>query len=288
MEASELLIGTGLSSAMLRLPGNESLTLRIDDQRLEIPGLARSIDGLTILQISDLHFSRAYRRRFFELVFELAAAEPADLVLFTGDLLDDDDARDWIRPVFSRISGRLGSYAILGNHDNQHAPERSLEELGLAGFESVDGLWKTLRIGDSTLAIGGTRKPWGPLPQPGDALDADFRILLSHTPDLLELATRWGVDLMLSGHNHGGQVRLPAVGPVLMPSRFGRRYDRAFFKQGKTLLHVSAGVGGKHPIRYNCTPEIARLVLSSAEIKSEERANEARNQEKTNSAAVVA
>ena len=87
--------------------------------------------------------------------------------------------------------------------------------------------------------------------------EADFRLLLSHTPDQFPRAARWGVDLVLSGHNHAGQIRFPLVGPVFMPSLYSRRFDRGFFRSGRTLLYVSQGVGGKHPIRYGgCVPEI--------------------------------
>jgi hypothetical protein len=88
--------------------------------------------------------------------------------------------------------------------------------------------------------------------------------LLSHSPDLFHKAQRWGVNLMLSGHNHGGQIRFPLIGPVFMPSRYSRRFDRGFFRQNGTLLHVSEGVGGKHPVRYGCPPEVSRLVLRSS------------------------
>ncbi len=93
---------------------------------------------------------------------------------------------------------------------------------------------------------------------------ADFRILLSHSPDLFYKAQGWGVDLMLSGHNHGGQIRLPLVGPVFMPSRYSRRFDRGFFRQNGTLMYVNEGVGGKHPVRYGCPPEVSRMVLRVA------------------------
>ena len=96
--------------------------------------------------------------------------------------------------------------------------------------------------------------------------EADFRILLSHSPDRLAWAARWGIDLMLSGHNHGGQIRFPLIGPVFMPSLYSRRYDRGFFRAGPTLLHVSQGIGGQHPLRYGgCAPEISRFVLRVAE-----------------------
>ena len=88
-----------------------------------------------------------------------------------------------------------------------------------------------------------------------------FRLLLSHTPDNIGWARRQNIDLMLAGHNHGGQVRLPAIGPVYSPSRFGTRYASGVFWEPPTLMHVSRGLAGRHPLRLNCPPELTRLVL---------------------------
>jgi predicted MPP superfamily phosphohydrolase len=89
--------------------------------------------------------------------------------------------------------------------------------------------------------------------------------LLSHSPDQFPRAARWGIDLVLSGHNHAGQIRFPLVGPIFMPSIYSRRFDRGFFRSGRSLLYVSQGVAGQHPIRYGgCLPEVTRLVLRAA------------------------
>ncbi|MBV8678635.1 MAG: metallophosphoesterase [Planctomycetaceae bacterium] len=261
---TEVLIGRGKRAWMLRLPGNEAFRLRKRDWDVVLPSLPIAWDGLSLLQISDLHFSPAYSRRFFELMLDEAATVEADLVLFTGDLIDHDAAIEWIVPLLSRIEGRLGSYAILGNHDYDHDHLRTRQALVEAGFTDLEGRWATLAIEGLTLALGGTSAPWGPRLDPGLMPDADFRLVLSHSPDLLPKAARWGIDLMLSGHNHGGQVRLPVIGPVFMPSRYSRRFDRDFFRIGPTLLHVSQGVAAKDPIRYGCVPEISRLTLRSA------------------------
>jgi uncharacterized protein len=118
--------------------------------------------------------------------------------------------------------------------------------------------------GDDTqpLVIAGTERPWiGEHPHLNGIPPETFRLLLSHTPDNLPWAKGERVDLMLSGHNHGGQVVLPVFGPVYSPSRFGVRYAAGVFWSDPTLLYVSRGVSGKHPLRWNCPPEVTKLVL---------------------------
>jgi hypothetical protein len=138
-----------------------------------------------------------------------------------------------------------------------------------AGFTALEGRWKVLDVNGSRLALGGTSYPWGrdlgrqPIPT------ADARILLSHAPDQVYRAAGWGVDLMLCGHNHGGQVRVPVFGPILMPSRYSRRFDRGFFRVGQTLMSVSQGVGAKDPVRVGCHPEVTRLTLRSPVVREE-------------------
>ncbi len=258
-------IGDGPHAWLLRLPGNEALTLDWKTCEVRHPALPRSFGPLRILHLSDFHFARCYDPRYFEAVAEAASGWDADLVLFTGDLLDADDALDWTGPVLGRLRGRLGQYAILGNHDVVHRPGRVRRALRAAGFAVIDGRWTTIEDGDRTIALGGTSYPWGPALDHDARPDADATIVLSHSPDLFPRIARWGtVDLILAGHNHGGQVRLPWIGPVVMPSRYGRRYDRGFYRRGRTILEVTQGVGGRHPIRYGCPPEIVRLTLMPA------------------------
>lgn len=256
-------IGAGKHAWMLRLPGNESLRLSKVEVELTLPDLPPALDGLSILHLSDLHFSPAYDRRYFEAVFAECAGWEPDLIAFTGDLVDADESVDWIVPLFSTLHARLGAFAILGNHDAEHQPERLCGLLAEAGFTSLEGCWDAVQFQGLTIALGGTAYPWGPPLPLADKPRADYRIFLCHSPDQYYWAEKAGFDLMLSGHNHGGQVRLPIVGAVFMPSVYSRRFDRGFFRKNALTLHVSQGVGAKHPIRYGCTPEITRLVLRS-------------------------
>ena len=260
---ADALIGKGRGAWQLRLPGNESLQLRCCEWEVELRGLPEALDGLSIVQLSDLHFAPLYHRAYFDRVVQACCEWTADVLVITGDLIDSDLVLGWIEPVLGPLEARLGKFAILGNHDVEHQPDRVLDAVAAAGFDSLEGRWSVIEDNGARLAVGGTSAPWGPALPAGSMPPADFRILLSHSPDQFYRARSWGIDLMLSGHNHGGQIRLPAIGPVFMPSVYSRRFDRGFFRSRSTLLYVSEGIGGKHPIRYGCPPEISRFVLRS-------------------------
>jgi predicted MPP superfamily phosphohydrolase len=263
-QGADTLIGNGRRSWLLRLPRNESFRLRLREWQLALPELPDALNGLHIVQISDLHFAPCFERRYFELVADACRDWRTDLIVVTGDLVDHDDAIAWIEPILGPLEAGMGKFAVLGNHDESHHPQMIVDALGRAGFETLDGRWITIDLDGTKLAIGGTSAPWGAAFERRDVPDADFRLLLSHSPDMFYRAEGWDVDLMLSGHNHGGQIRLPFVGPVFMPSRYSRRFDRGFFRQRRTLMYVSEGVAGKHPVRYGCVPEISRFVLRAA------------------------
>lgn len=257
----EAFIGEGAHSWMLRLPGNESLDLVVRDWTVAFPHLPPELEDLSILHLTDLHFSRAYDKRYFETVFDIAADMPADLAFVTGDLIDDPHCIAWVAPLLERLPGSLGRFAILGNHDHLHDTRRITDAATAAGFKVLDGETTTIEVRGRRLAIGGTCAPWGPPINAESIPPADFSVLLSHTPDLAYESARQGWDFMLCGHNHGGQVRLPVIGPVLMPSRYSRRFEEGFYRIAPTLMYVSRGLGAKHPIRYGCAPEISRFTL---------------------------
>jgi predicted phosphodiesterase len=255
------LIGTGKNHWLLRLPGNQAFLLHQREWEIGFDRLADPFDGLEIVQLTDLHLAPCYDRRFFEAVVESCMSWSADLVVVTGDLVEDDSAVAWIEPLLGRLEARLGKFAVLGNHDWEHHPGHIVAGLNRAGFETRDGEWIAIERDGAALALGLTSEPWG-RPLLRQAIPpADFRILLSHSPDQFYAASHQGIELVLSGHNHGGQIRFPGVGPVFMPSRYSRRFDRGFFRRGRTLMYVSEGVAGKHPYRYGCPPEVTRFVL---------------------------
>ncbi len=249
---------------LARLPGNEVEKIEISHKEICLPGLPPQWDGLSILHISDLHFIGTITRDYFEEVLRRGEELKSDLVVFTGDLLDEPHLSSWLPTTLGRLSAPLGCYFILGNHDWELDPGQIRGSLCELGWIDVADRYLTIEHQQRKMLIAGSEYPWmGENPDISDAT-ADFRLLLSHTPDNYHWAREMRFDLMLSGHNHGGQIRPPGIGPIYTPSIYGTRYAAGVYYEEPTLLHVTRGVSGKEPIRYRCLPELTQLVLRPA------------------------
>ncbi len=254
--------GNGPYQLLARLPANEQFQIEVIDLQVQLPNFPPEWDGLRILHLSDWHFSGAVAKDFFLRAAELAREQPVDIVCFTGDLIDNPQLEHWIPETLGRLAAPLGCYFILGNHDWNHEPDIPRRRLSELGWIDVSSRVNVISIQNRRMAIGGDETPWMGT-RPEFSMDADFRMLLSHTPDNIPFARRQQVDLMLAGHNHGGQVRLPIIGPVFSPSWYGCRYASGHFWESPTFLSVSRGLSGLHPYRFRCRPEITRLTLSA-------------------------
>ena len=261
-------VGDGPYRWMTQLPGNEIFRLQVTEREVLIPRLPAAWDGLSILHFSDAHFIGTVGQAYFERVLEHAQGLSADLICFTGDLLDNMDLRSWLPETLGRLQAPLGCYYILGNHDWQLDMDAIREAVNQLGWHDVSLAAHQIERDGHVLYIAGSEFPWiDRQPTFDNVPNIALRILLSHTPDNMAQARRDRVDLMLSGHNHGGQIRLPVIGPVYSPSRFGCYYAEGLFYEAPTLLHVSRGLAGRHPLRYGCPPEITKLVLRSTTMK---------------------
>jgi uncharacterized protein len=250
--------------AMARLPLNQIFQLEVSEKVYRLPRLPREWDGLSILHLTDFHYIGTIDLPFFEQLTRLAQQTRPDLIVFTGDLLDDMRLLDWLPTTLGQLSAPLGRFFILGNHDWYLEPDRIRERMNELGWRDLAGTTATLSNDKPPLVLGGSELPWmGRHPDFSTAPAGAFKVLLSHTPDNLPWARGHGIDLMLSGHNHGGQVVLPIVGPVYSPSVYGCRYASGVFDASPTLLYVSRGISGRHPYRWRCRPEMTKLVLRS-------------------------
>src|SRR5262249_62249570 len=137
------LVGEASRAWLLRFPAHEPFRLCCPDCDVAIPGLPEPLDGLRIVQLTDLHFAPCFRPAFFERVVDACREWDADLIVITGDIVDEDESIAWIEPVLAPLEARLGKLAILGNHDEVHQPAAIVEELARAGFETLEGRWTT-------------------------------------------------------------------------------------------------------------------------------------------------
>ena len=257
-------IGRGKYRHLARLPWNEVFQVDFAERTLQVPGLPPAWDGMSILHLSDLHFAGCPDREFYQKVMEECRAWEPDLVALTGDFVDSDFHRRWIVPLLGRLRWRTAAFAILGNHDYWHEPTLIRRRLRRLGIHVLANTWEQIEMRGLPLVVIGHEGPWfRPSPDLSHCPPDVFRMCLSHTPDNIGWARANNIRLMLSGHNHGGQIRLPLIGSIFVPSLYGRRYDCGAFDEPPTLLHVVRGLAGKQPLRFNCRPEVAKLVLRS-------------------------
>jgi predicted MPP superfamily phosphohydrolase len=264
------LLSPGIPSWFGLLPRNEVLKICIEKRTIALPRLTPSHEPPRIAHITDLHMCGRITRGYFERVVEETNALNPDIIAITGDIVETELCIGWIPETLGRLKAASGVYYVLGNHD-RHVDIKSLHAaLADAGLVHLGGSCECVTVRGVPIVLGGNELPWfepasnfdGVAPR--DESGLPLRILLSHSPDEFEWAQANDVDLMLAGHLHGGQVRLPLFGAIFSPSRYGVRYTLGVFTAGKTVMHVSRGTGSLTPLRYNCPPEIALLTLTSS------------------------
>lgn len=271
--------GTGARSLLSRLPGNQQFTVERRELTLALPQLPADWRPLRIGHLSDLHFSESVGRAYFEEVLRSITDWQPELWVFTGDLLDRADGVDWLPTTLGRLSAPLGQYFVLGNHDWLIGPEPVRQALVALGWQDATTGPLELSWGAHGVLICGTERPWmgsatrwparnDYVPDQSRFGNHELWLQLSHSPDEFHRAIRDGVDLVLAGHTHGGQVRLPLLGPIFSPSWYGTRYSAGAFSRGSTHLFVSRGLSGREPLRIGCRPEVTLLTVISANTPS--------------------
>ena len=248
---------------------------RLEVVRLELalPRLAAAFDGYRVVQIGDLHLDDWSKPARLDRIAEMVNAENPDLIVVTGDFASYSARKlDTGRLVgaLRRLSAPDGVLAILGNHDYLTDVELIRQCIGEAGLTELINEVATLRRGGSELHVAGIDDVMegrsrldlvlGELPEEGSA------VLLAHEPDFADVAAATGrFDLQLSGHSHGGQVRVPLLGRVVLPP-FSQRYTRGLHRVGGMLVYTNRGLGTVHArLRFGCRPEITALTLRPAQ-----------------------
>jgi predicted MPP superfamily phosphohydrolase len=255
--------GHGRKVFQARLPFNQVFQVEFAERVFKLPRLPKAWDGLTILHLTDLHLCGTPDRAFYQYVVDrcLKWGVP-DIVAVTGDVVDSEWHHRWVVPVLGRLRWNIAGFGILGNHDSWLDTVAIRRRMRRVGLRVLGNSWEQIDVRGEPMIVIGHEGPWfTPEPDLSKCPAGPFRFCLSHTPDNIAWARANKIDLVLAGHVHGGQIRLPLIGSIFVPSRYSRRYDCGTFFEEPTLMYVSRGLAGQHPLRFNCKPEVTRIVL---------------------------
>ena len=232
---------------------------------------------ITVVQFSDTHVGDFFTTEDLKKVVDKINEQQADLVLFTGDLMDNaaeyDGSIDEIATILSKIKATNGKYAVFGNRDYGGGAERFYEDLmESAGFEVLVNSSRTLEVKGTTISLFGADDALIGYYNSNKTMQVisndHLNLLLIHEPDLISDFLSYPIDLATAGHSHGGQVYIPFYGPLLTTA-LAEDYVRGLYDFGnnrKTLLYVNTGIGNtKVPFRLFNVPQISVFKLEKAE-----------------------
>jgi len=246
----------------------EPFRLTVEHHQIHLQRLPRELDGFRIVQLSDIHHSPFTSREQIERAVETANSLQPDIVALTGDYVSKE--RAYAAPCAELLSGlraRHGVYAVLGNHDHWTDAALITDLFRAEGitvlvnqgmrFENNGAAFWLAGVDDTMVGLEDL-----PLALAGSSAN-EFKLLLAHNPIILRRAARAGVDLVLSGHTHGGQVRLRSERNTAGRPR--RRLLKGLARQGETQIYITRGLGTVVlPVRFGCPPEVSLLELRTA------------------------
>lgn len=237
--------------------------LRVTRHTVLLPHLPREQDGLTLVQLSDLHRGPMVSDDFLRRAVQVANGLGADVAVLTGDFISRSPRNAGpCAEILSALVAPRGRFAVLGNHDHWHRAHRVVTALEGVGIPVL--INRSLPLAEG-LFLAGVDDWWIGEPD----LEATFRdvpprqacVLLSHSPKVLPAVAHREV-LVLAGHTHGGQVNLPPIPRRWLPGLRGWRYIAGWYREGQAQMYVNRGVGLIFPpIRFCCPPEISLFTL---------------------------
>lgn len=239
---------------------------------LTLKRLPPAFSGMRIVQFSDVHLGFHYSAEQLAQLVDIIQSHNPDLICFTGDLydyvvLEDSPA---VIQALSRLKAPLGKGAVLGNHDYYgKEPKKITKILSDGGFQVLNNQSIALNRGKDYVWLSGVEDMWNGQPDIKKALKSvppnDCVLLLSHCPDFADIALEYPIDLQLSGHSHGGQVRLPFYGHIVTP-QYAKKYVDGLYTlgDGKLQVYTNRGIGvSQYPVRFYCRPELTVITLNS-------------------------
>lgn len=252
--------------------------LEVERVAIHLPRLPEAFDGLKIAQLSDLHYGPFTGAKEIGAAADRVNALFADLVVITGDFITSpylDDRRTPVSTtlanaglcaqILSRLRAPLGVFAALGNHDANFSPSQISEVLQAAGLTVLRNHNLPLERSGARFWLAAVDDVLEGVPRLDRALaripQEDAVVLLVHEPDYADVASRQPVDLQISGHSHGGQVRIPLLGAPYLP-KLARKYPWGYYRVGRMQLYTNRGIGTIGlPLRFDAPPEVTLLTL---------------------------
>lgn len=239
-----------------------------DTHDLEVPSVPVRV-GLSrpwrMAVLGDIHFDPLYEVDYLTAVMNQITALKVDLVAFTGDFISNEVSRmAMLARILAGAESKIGSFAVLGNHDHWRSPAIVMAHLQRQGIRMLENACFALP-GESGVFLSGLQSFWAGRPRPEVIAQTppDSRhIVLVHEPDPFTQLDDPRIRLQISGHTHGGQVRIPFVGAVIQPE-WGKKFNAGLFAREDRFLYVNRGLGTLTPhIRFNCRPEVTLFELS--------------------------
>jgi len=246
---------------------DEASSLSLERVAITLPRLPKKLDGLKIIHLSDIHHSPFTNLEHIERVVKVANRLKPDMFLLTGDYVSHE--KKYIAPVakvLGELKSEFGTYACLGNHDHWTAPDLVVRRFGEAGIRMLVNDGFRFEARDASFWLCGVDDHMVGKTDLAGALKGSFpdemKLLLAHNPLIFRPAARYGVDLTLSGHTHGGQVKVRDPEKRLLPRR---KLTSGLHRRKDSQIYITRGIGTVVlPIRYQCPPEISLLELRSA------------------------
>ena len=251
----------------------ERLDFRVREVDLPVPGLPADLEGLRLVQISDIHLSAFLSECQLARVMDAANGLRPHVAVVTGDLISGvGDPVDACIRQLARLRSDAGIFACMGNHERYAGGENHVQAAAArAGIRFLRGEARALRFGGATLNLAGVDyqskaqqrsylRGAEKLPAPGA-----LNVLLSHNPDVFPAAARQGYHLLLAGHTHGGQVTIEILEQTVNPARFFTPYVHGLYRLGRAAAYVTRGIGTIGiPARLGALPEITVVRLRKA------------------------
>lgn len=244
--------------------------LTVEQVKIPLKKLKPALEGFKIVQLSDIHLHPYTQLEFVQKAIAKANTLQPDLVVLTGDYVLESAASIFeLAPALAGLNAKYGIFTSLGNHDLWTNAEVVLAGLRQAGLPVLVNDGVALGVGSDLLYLAGLDDGWSgqlDLTAALAKLPKDVpAILLAHEPDLADnFALDGRISLQLSGHSHGGQVRLPGIGAPILPY-LGRKYDQGLYRVRDMWVYTNRGIGlGPVPNRFNCPPEITEITLVGA------------------------